>query len=218
METCPPHVAHVVALTADAPSADGAGDAGAISGPGGAFVFESVPAGRYRVRVRVPTFSVPAAEADVGIGAQVDVGTLYATLNGNSVIEGVITLDPPRPEGAAGVTIEVVNTPLTTQTNSAGAYRLAVGAGTHDLRVTGPSGYRPDSIIGVRVDEGQTVSAPALTLRGQPARVRGLVRVETLDPALLSQVSLSLQSLDNPEVAFESPPPATLVDEPTRGT
>jgi len=97
-----------VALTADAPPADGAGDAGAISGPGGAFVFESVPAGRYRVRVRVPTFSVPTAEADVGIGAQVDVGTLYATLNGNSVIEGVITLDPPRPEGAAGVTIEVV--------------------------------------------------------------------------------------------------------------
>ena len=207
-----------VALTADAPPAGDAADAGAAGGPSGAFLFEGVPAGRYRVRVSVPSFSVPSADADVGIGAQIDVGTLYATLVGNSVVEGVITLDPPRPEGAAGVTIEVVGTPLTTQTNSAGAYRLAVGAGTLDLRVTGPPGYVPDSIVGVRVDEGQSVTAPPLTLRGQPAQVRGLVRVETLDPALLSQVTLTLRSLDAPDAVFDPATPTALVDAPTRGS
>lgn len=209
------------ALAAPAEDA-GATDAGVGAAVVAPFTFEGLTAGSYVVRPHIEGFEVPSADFALDIGGQADVGTLQAGVSGTSALEGLATLDPAPPEGHAGITVEVANSPVTALTNSAGAYRLGVGAGTYTLQFTAP-GYEAASVPDQRVEAGQILAVPAVVLHGQPGGIDGLVRLDPLfgTPALLGMVSIRVRALgegaDAPEAEIAAQTPTPLVDDPLRG-
>ena len=148
------------------------------------FTFEGVPVGRYTLRARIEGFTVAELPLDVGIAEDVDVGTLRATLSGTSAIEGIATFEPAPPDGHSGIVVEISGSPGTTQTNSTGAYRLILGAGTYTVTFTA-TGYDRVQLADQRVDEGQVLIAPPVALKAKPATVTGRVLRTAADGALV---------------------------------
>ena len=143
------------------------------------FTFEGVPAGRYTLRARVEGFIVRRVpfDFDVAIAEDLDLGKFEATLSATSAIEGIAMFEPAPPyghAGHAGIFVEVSNSPVITQTNSEGEYRLTLGAGTYTVTFTAP-GHDPVQLADQRVDEGQVLLVPAVALHAKPATVEGRV-------------------------------------------
>lgn len=135
---------------------------GGQSGSDGTFSI-SVPAGSYRLRVDKPGYKSPT-ETTVTVTAATAAGTIALTTAGKT-ISGTITIDGSgisnafvdASDGAGGYAVS--------QTNSSGAYSLAVDTGTWTLRARAlgyEGGPLPVTVSGSNVS-GQTLALTALS-------------------------------------------------------
>lgn len=189
---------------------------GGMNGPGARFLFEEVDAGLYLLRVYVQGFAIEALPVMVEVGGEVDVGTLRLVaevehvdieeIEESGAIEGTARLLGGFDGKHHGIFVEVLDTPLNTQTGEAGQFRIETMAGTYDLRLSHP-GYRERTVREVEVSPGETVTlSDRVELQSAPGRIRGAIALPTgVDSAsILPQVVIALRdhaaALEDPEI------------------
>jgi hypothetical protein len=149
----------------------------------GAFTFDAIPAGLYVLNVSVPGLLAPQRVVRVDIGARVELGDVALRADLSDTNRGVV-LGRARRAGAADdghgdVRVEAVGTPFSTQTSSEGQFRLELPAAAYTLRFTA-TGYAAPGNLEIRLAPGEVLNlAEPVVLVGEPAAVRGVVRLAT---------------------------------------
>ncbi len=158
-------------------------------GAGGAFVFESVPAGAYVMAALLDGFAPVEPELEVHRGATSHLRIDLVPPPPTGVLTGIARLEGLGEGAHGGILVEAEGTPHNELTGSDGDYTLALPAraGGYALRFTS-EGYNVERVIIDRLDRGQDLAVPEVTLSGQPGRVRGIVSIVPLadgdfDPA-----------------------------------
>ncbi len=168
-----------------------AGDFTASVDAEGAFVFSEVPAAEWRLGAEGP-FLAAEQFLPLRAGDAVDLGTLPLTADARSTVLGTVRLAGA--EDHAGALVSVPGTPFVATSAADGAFTLALIAGAHTLRFQ-HAGYA-DATARVELDAGETLTLTnAITLAGDPGRVRGLVVLEgNADPEALDAAIITLRT------------------------
>ncbi|WP_063747612.1 carboxypeptidase regulatory-like domain-containing protein [Corallococcus macrosporus] len=141
----------------------------AASDARGAFRFEGLAPGEYRLEAQAPGHAPTRVERVLVPGA-----ALTVELEGSAFIEGFVERSDGAPAARALVTASGMGVPLHAETSEGGAFSLEVVPGVHEVsarqgRLTGTAQGR------VVVGAGMTVGGLRIRL-GQPAAVAGDVR------------------------------------------
>ncbi|MBS2022813.1 MAG: carboxypeptidase regulatory-like domain-containing protein, partial [Deltaproteobacteria bacterium] len=172
---------------------------------GGAFVFQSLIPGAYSLTGSIAGFVPLNLPVTLAIGADVDLGTVTLseqTGSNASTVQGTVTLTGATDH--SGTLVEAVGRAFTTVTDSSGAWRLQLVAGTYTLRFTHVN-YVTTTASNVVVAEGQTKIVDAFALLSNPATLTGQVLAElasggtgpasgvsvTLDPSGINSTTAS---------------------------
>ena len=153
-----------------------------VSGDG-RFAFDDVAPGVYALNLSVPGLRASQRVVNVDIGARTDIGDVALRVDFGSTNQGAV-IGRARRVGAADdghgdIRVEAVDTPYATQTASDGQFRLELPAASYSLRFAA-AGYASPGNIEVRVGPGEAVNLPdPVLLVGEPATVRGVVRLYT---------------------------------------
>ncbi len=171
--------------------------------PDGAFFFEAIPAGTYRVEVTLAGFFAPAVRAEPSVGAEVDLGTLvlFRDREVSAFVDGTARLQGLGDGRHAGIRVEALNTPFGVNTNSDGGFRIELPPGRHTLRF-GHVGYAGTQLdVGPLAPRETTTLEEAVVLVGDPGGVVGVVALDpgAADPAVLREVQVSAVPADAPE-------------------
>ena len=179
----------------------------------GAFVFADVPARRYGLIATLAGFEPARRPFAVEIGARVDLGEVRLDLieeeEAITAVEGVVERQGAGAGGHGGIRVEVVGTPLVTQTSSDGRFRLVLPPGNAALLFSA-DGYAAVNRA-IVVGEGETLNlGDPVVLAGEPGRIGGVVRLPVGfdDPVRLQLVRLGLRAAatpDGPDLAVENP-------------
>jgi hypothetical protein len=182
-----------------------AGDFTASVDAEGAFVFSEVPAAEWRLGAEGP-FLAAEQFLPLRAGDAVDLGTLPLTADARSTVLGTVRLAGA--EDHAGALVSVPGTPFVATSAADGAFTLALIAGAHTLRVQ-HAGYA-DATARVELDAGETLTLTnAITLAGDPGRVRGLVVLEgSDDPAALDVAIITLRTAPDAVATHTAAPDA----------
>lgn len=146
----------------------------------GAFAFDDVPAGPYRLEAALDGFVPVVLIVDVPIGGTTRLGALplepasaEATASG---VRGVARLQGAPDGGHGDIAIEAVGTPYTARTTSDGTFALDLPPAAYTLRAGHP-GYGAQ-MFDVQVEAGAFTALPdPVVLVGEPGRVVGTVRL-----------------------------------------
>lgn len=143
------------------------------------FVFESVTAGSYTLRVRALGFTAPDASLALAIGEDATRALcleLAGGATGGGRVEGVARLEGGGDLGNEGIRVRAVGLPQGADTDAAGVFALDLPTGVHTLRFSYP-GYEPASVPDLEVAGGAPVSlgAEPVVLVGRPGGIRGAV-------------------------------------------
>ena len=166
---------------------------------GGAFTFDSLQGGDYRLLPVYADDGFIALEHDVTlpVGETINVGVLplfagetRAVLHGNATLEGA--------DDYGGIRVEALGLPGSVLTAADGAYEIVVPPGEWILRYT-RAGYRaPDEAVG-SVGAGERVEVRDVVLAGEPGRVRGTVTLaQGATPEALERIVVCLVRPDGP--------------------
>lgn len=199
-------------VTRSAPGRDDAPEDAVTPGiADGAFLFEGVPPGRWRVDVALddPPFEPLTLFVVVGPAERVELGTLRLRPSEapRGTLTGRVDLEPPPLSGPGGTSIQVPGTPWRTLTDEAGDFRLDVPAAAATSLRFSRRGYTspPDVQCGAVVAGVARVCQPEAALRGDPGTVRGFVDLpDGYGPDWFSEVEVSATAADAPDDA----PPA----------
>lgn len=168
--------------------------------PEGRILFEGLPAGSYRIFLRLPGFVEGQASAVVPLGERVSFGhvTLQPAASDTALV-GEAQLQGADNHG--GITVSTDGLPYQASTTPEGRYRLAVPArpdGSYRLTFQ-KAGYGNGHAVVSPVPAGEVTVAETPILVGQPGRISGLVELDDrfADPGLMPRVSIRLERLED---------------------
>ncbi|MBS2021906.1 MAG: carboxypeptidase regulatory-like domain-containing protein, partial [Deltaproteobacteria bacterium] len=142
---------------------------------GGEFVFSDVTPGSYALSASVAGFLPLDLPLAVGIGSTLELGTVTLqeqSGNNASLFTGQVTLTGQT--DSSGTLVEAVGRAFTTVTDSSGAWRLTLVAGTYTLRFS-HANFQTTTASNVVIGQGETKQLDTLVLLSNPATVTGQV-------------------------------------------
>ena len=198
----------------DAPPGDSATSAVTTVLEDQVFTFEGLAAGRYETTARWQGFASLPTERQVLVGESADIGQLVLLPPSEDPALSARVLGTAQRFGApdgthAGIRVQAVDTPTSTETGSDGSFSLTLPAGPYTLRFTA-DGYGTQNVE-VLLPAGEETPLPApVLLQAQPGSLAGRVEFapgyESDGAARPVEVSLARVDLDaetSSQVALE---------------